>query len=79
MSRFPEESKQAEEKSIDEKKRHRLTAEAVESAALALERVDDVERRNGLALGVLGVGDRVTDDALEEGLEDTAGLVVDHW
>jgi hypothetical protein len=27
---------------------------------------------------VLGVGDGVTDDTLEEGLEDTAGLLVDH-
>jgi hypothetical protein len=28
---------------------------------------------------VLGVGDSVTDDALEEGLEDGAGLLVDHY
>ena len=42
-----------------------LTAEAVEGAALALEGVDDVERGDGLALGVLSVGDRVTDDVLE--------------
>jgi hypothetical protein len=28
---------------------------------------------------VLSVGDGVTDDTLEEGLEDTAGLLVDHW
>ena len=56
----------------------RLTTETVEGAALALERVDDVQRRDGLALGVLGVGDRVADDTLEEGLEDTTGLVVDH-
>jgi hypothetical protein len=27
---------------------------------------------------VLGVGDGVADDALEEGLENTAGLLVDH-
>jgi hypothetical protein len=27
---------------------------------------------------VLGVGDGVTDDALKEGLQDTAGLLVDH-
>jgi hypothetical protein len=27
---------------------------------------------------VLGVGDGVTDNRLEEGLEDTAGLLVDH-
>jgi hypothetical protein len=46
---------------------------------LALEGVDDVEGGDGLALGVLSVGDGVTDDTLEEGLEDTAGLFVDHW
>ena len=55
-----------------------LTAEAVERAALPLERVDDVEGGDGLALGVLGVGDSITDDALEEGLKDTTGLFVDH-
>jgi hypothetical protein len=27
---------------------------------------------------VLGIGDSVTDDTLEEGLEDTTGLFVDH-
>lgn len=55
-----------------------LTTETVQSATLALEGIDDVERSNGLALGVLGVGDGVTDDTLEEGLEDTTGLFVDH-
>ena len=55
-----------------------LTAEAVECAALSLERVDDIERGDGLALGVLGVCDRVADDTLEEGLQYTAGLFVDH-
>lgn len=46
---------------------------------MALEGVDDVEGGDGLALGVLGVRDSVTDDTLEEGLEDTTGLLVDHW
>ena len=54
-----------------------LSAEAVEGLALALERVDDVHGRHGLAAGMLGVGDRVTDDVLEEDLEHTAGLLVD--
>jgi hypothetical protein len=45
---------------------------------LSLESVDDVKRRDRLPLGVLSVGDSVTDDGLEEGLEDTAGLLVDH-
>lgn len=59
-------------------KAKRLTSETVEGAALALEGVDDVEGGDGLALGVLGVGDSVTDDTLKEGLEDGAGLLVDH-
>jgi len=60
-------------------RRMRLTTETVQSAALPLEGVDDIERSDCLALGVLGVGDCVADDALEEGLENTAGLLVDHW
>lgn len=62
---------------MDDEER-RLTAETVEGTALALESVDDVERGDGLALGVLGVCDGVTDDALKEGLQDTTGLLVDH-
>ena len=45
---------------------------------MSLEGVDDVEGGDGLSLGVLGVGDCVSDDAFEEGLEDTAGFFVDH-
>jgi len=45
---------------------------------LSLESVDDIEGGNGLALGVLGVGDGVTNDTLEEGLQDTTSLLVDH-
>ncbi len=57
----------------------RLTTETVQSAALSLEGVDDIEGGDSLALGVFSVGDCVTDDAFEEGLEDTAGFFVDHW
>jgi len=42
-----------------------LSAETVEGSSLSLERVDDVERGDGLSLGVLSVGDRVSDDVLE--------------
>ena len=45
---------------------------------MALEGVDNIERGDSLALGVLRVGDRVTDDTLEEGLENTTRLLVDH-
>ena len=44
----------------------RLCTEAVERPTLAFERVNDVEGSDGLALGVLGVGDRVPDDVLED-------------
>ena len=54
-----------------------LAAEAVEGAALALERVDDVHRGDGLPARVLRVGDRIADDVLKEDLEDDAGLLVD--
>ena len=52
-------------------------AEAVEGAALSLESVDNVEGGDGLSLGVFSVGHGVTDDVLEEGAEDGAGLLVD--
>ena len=45
---------------------------------MPLERVDNIQRGNRLAFGVFGVGDSITNDALEEGLENTAGLLVDH-
>lgn len=54
-----------------------LTAEAVQGAALTLEGIDDVHGGDGLPLGVLGVGDGITDDVLEENLENTASLLVD--
>jgi hypothetical protein len=55
-----------------------LSTEAVESASLALECVDDVERSDGLSLGVLCVCDGITDDRFEEGLEDTTSFFIDH-
>ena len=54
-----------------------LAAEAVQGAALALERVDDVHGGDRLSAGVLRVGDGVADDVLEEDLEHAAGLLVD--
>lgn len=59
--------------------RESLTTETVKGAALALESVDNIEGGDCLALGVLSVGDGVTDDTLEEVLQDTTGLFVDHW
>lgn len=56
-----------------------LSTETVKSAALSLESVDDIERGDCLTFGVFSVGDCISDDAFEEGLEDTSGLFVDHW
>ena len=54
-----------------------LTAESVQSTALAFQSVDNVHGCDGLPLGVLGVGDGITDDVLEEHLQYTTGLLVD--
>ena len=54
-----------------------LTAETVQSTALAFQSVDDIHSSDGLALGVFGVGDGITDDVLKEDLKNTAGLLVD--
>ena len=61
---------------LDEKQNH-LTAEAVQGASLAFQGVHDVHGGDGLPLGVLGVGDGIADDILEEHLQDTTGLLVD--
>ena len=54
-----------------------LTAESVQGTSLAFQSVDDVHGGDGLSLGVLGVGDGITDDVLKENLQDTTGLFVD--
>jgi hypothetical protein len=45
---------------------------------LSLESIDDIKRSDSLSLGVFSVCDSITNDALEEGLENTAGLLIDH-
>ena len=45
-------------------------SEAVESSPLPLESVDDVHGSDSLPLGVLGVGDGVSDDVLQEHLHN---------
>ena len=54
-----------------------LTAESVEGTSLPLESIDNVHGRHGPSLGVLCVGDCVTDHVLQEHLENSAGLLVD--
>jgi hypothetical protein len=46
---------------------------------LSLQRVNNVERSDCLALGVLSVCDGIADNTLKKGLENTSGLFVDHW
>ena len=54
-----------------------LTSEAVQSAALSLECVDDVKSGHSLPAGMLSVGDSVSDDVLKEHFQDASGLLVD--
>ena len=44
---------------------------------MAFQSVDDVHGGDGLSLGVLGIGDGITDDVLQENLKHTTGLFVD--
>ena len=57
----------------------RLSTETVQRAALSLEGVDDIGGGDGLALGVIGIGDSIADDTFEGGLDDTTSLFVDHF
>ena len=51
-----------------------LVAEAVQGLALPLEGVDHVQSGHSLATCVLSVGHCITDDVLQEDLEDTTCL-----
>jgi hypothetical protein len=55
-----------------------LSTETVKGTALALECVNYIERGDSLALSVLCVGDSITNDTLEEGLQNTTSLLVNH-
>ena len=52
-------------------------AEAVEGAALSLERVDHVHGGDSLALGVLCVGNCILGHIIKEHLQHPAGLLVE--
>ena len=41
-----------------------LTTESVEGSALSFQSIDDIHSGDSLSLGVLGVGDSITDDIL---------------
>ena len=54
-----------------------LSSETIDGSSLSLESVDNVEGGDGLTASVFGVGDSVTDDGFQEGLEDSTGFLVD--
>ena len=54
-----------------------LTTEAVQSAALAFQSVHNVHGGDSFPLGMLSVSDGITDDVLEENLENSASFLVD--
>ena len=54
-----------------------LTSESVEGTSLTLEGIDDIHGGDSLPLGMLSVGDSITDNVLQEDLQDTSGLLVD--
>ena len=53
------------------------TAEAIESPALPLKRVNDIHGSHSLTASVLSVGHSVANDILEEDLENATCLLVD--
>ena len=54
-----------------------LAAEAIQGAALPLQRVHHVHGGDRLPLSMLGVRDCISDHVLQEHLQHTAGLLVD--
>ena len=54
-----------------------LAPKTIEGTTLPFEGIDDIHGGDSLPLGMLGVGDGITDDVLKEDLEDTTGLFVD--
>ena len=54
-----------------------LASESVEGTSLAFQGVHDVHGGDCLPLGVLAVGDGITDDVLQEDLQYATGLFVD--
>uniref|UniRef100_V5H359 Uncharacterized protein n=1 Tax=Anoplophora glabripennis TaxID=217634 RepID=V5H359_ANOGL len=51
--------------------------ETVQGSTLSLQSVDDIQRSDGFSLCVLSVSDSVSDNVLQEGLENTSDFFVD--
>ncbi len=58
-------------------KLNRSTSESVDGSALSLKSIDDVHSSDGFSSGVLSVGDGISDNTLEESLEDLSGVIID--
>jgi len=54
-----------------------LTSESIQGLALTLEGIDDIHGSDCLSAGVLSVGDTITNDILEEDLQDSTSFFID--
>merc|ERR1712212_508722 len=59
-----------------EKKRG-LASKAIEGSTLSLEGIHNIHGSDSFPLGMLSVGNGVTNDVLQEDLQDTSGLLID--
>ena len=54
-----------------------LASESVQCSALSLQSIDNIHGCDSLPLGVLSVGDGISDHVLKENLQNTSGLLID--
>ena len=54
-----------------------LASKAIEGTTLPLQGIHNIHSSDGLPLSMLGVGDSIADDILQEDLQDTPSLLVD--
>ena len=54
-----------------------LAAKSVQSSTLSLQRIDHIHGSDCLSLGMLCVGDCISDDILKKNFEHATGLLVD--
>ena len=55
---------------VEKSQNESLTSESVEGTSLTFQGIDDIHGGDSLPLGVLGVGDGVSDDVLQEHLNN---------
>ena len=54
-----------------------LTSKTIEGSSLSLQGIDDIHGSDSLPLGVLSVGDGISDDIFQEDLENSSGFLID--